>query len=165
MIKCYLLLARSAQIRGFQTRSFVTVPWFSKNYQQITFAKKNPDKVPPYGRLGALAVTSHYKEDEVGYGVHAATILIYFIFRDIGQLQVGEEFGKKYAVDVLKSQRNFGNNKLFGRIDQGYWILNRGKGATIPDNMVIWLGANINPTIRAIIQDILAEMRKRSPQS
>ena len=159
MIKRYVLLAGSAQFRTVQTRNFGTF-WPRENYRRITYALQNPDTVDPDGRLGAVVATQKYKPDQVGYGVHAATILIYLVFRDLGQQKVGKEFGLRYAQEILESPRNFRNNKLFGTIDQGYWIGNMGKGETLPDNIVICIGANINPTTRAIIQELLAKIRK-----
>ncbi|SEW03047.1 hypothetical protein SAMN05421841_0709 [Chryseobacterium wanjuense] len=160
MIKHYLRLAGSAQLISVQTRGFVSIPWFSKNYQQVTSALKNPDKVAPDGRLKAVVSTSHYTPDKVGFGVHAATIFIYIIFRDLGQQKVGREFGLPYAVEILDSPRNFKNNRRFGVIDQNYWILHQGKGATLPDNVVICIGAWMYPVPRAVIQELLAKIRE-----
>lgn len=162
MIKRYVLLAGSPQFRRIQTRNFGTF-WPKENYRRITYALQNPDTVDPDGRLGAVVATQKYKPDQVGYGVHAATILIYVVFGDLGQQKVGKEFGLSYALEVLESQRNFKNNKRFGTIDQDYWINNTGKGGSLPDNIVICIGANINPTTRAMVQEFLARIREFFP--
>lgn len=158
-MKYYVLLLRTALATG----GIGTITWTGENYRRITYALENPDTVDPDGRLGAMVATRDYTPDQVGYGVHAATQLIYLVFRDIGEQQIGKAFGALKPKQYLESPGTFENHKIFGAFDQGYWKDEFNMGKTTADNMVIGLGASLNPTIRAITQKLLAGIRQYPP--
>ncbi|WP_449397431.1 hypothetical protein [Chryseobacterium wanjuense] len=151
----YILLLRSAGVAGS-----LGTAWVGRNYYNITQAFKHPDQVDPSGRIGALMASRRYTRDQVGYGVHAATILIYLAFGGIGEQHVGTRFSQPDAIEALERNRNYINDRDFAILDQGHWINNQGKGKTLPDNIVICIGANIGSTPRAHIQEILAKIRE-----